>query len=113
MAIDTVFSDVNDEEGFIRETQLIKQLGFDGKSVINPRQIEPLINIFTPTEKEIKKSLDIIEALVEAEKKGLGVVSVNGKMVDKPVVDRAKRVLDLAIAAGVLEKVGEEYVLQK
>ena len=52
-ALDTVFSDVNDEEGFRKEVQLIKDLGFDGKSVINPRQIAPVIEIFTPTQKEI------------------------------------------------------------
>ncbi|NDL66836.1 citrate (pro-3S)-lyase subunit beta [Anaerotalea alkaliphila] len=98
-AIDTVFSDVDDEEGLIRETALVKQLGFDGKSVINPRQIDPVHKIFTPGSKEIHNALNVIEAIKEAEAKGSGVISLNGKMIDKPIVDRAKRVLDLAVVA--------------
>ena len=100
-AIDTVFSDVNDEEGFKREVALIKQLGFDGKSVINPRQIDPVVAIYTPTEKEIRHAQAVIEAIKEAESKGLGVISLNGKMIDRPVVLRAQRVLQLAAACGL------------
>ncbi len=103
-AIDTVYSDVNNEEGFRAEVQLIKQLGFDGKSVINPRQIKPVHELYTPTEKEIQKSLDIMEAIEEANRKGSGVISLKGKMIDKPIVERAKRVLDIAVASGVLKK---------
>jgi citrate lyase subunit beta/citryl-CoA lyase len=97
-ALDTVFSDVDDEEGFIREVKLIKQLGFDGKSLINPRQITIVHDIYTPTEDEIMKSIQVIEAAKEAEEKGSGVISLNGKMIDKPIVERARRVLELAEA---------------
>lgn len=107
-AIDTVYSDVNNEEGFREEVALIKQLGFDGKSIINPRQIRPVHEIYTPTEKEIEKSLAIMEAIEEANKKGSGVISLNGKMIDKPIVMRAQRVLDLAAAVGALRKGAEE-----
>lgn len=100
-ALDTVFSDVNDEEGFANEVKLIKQLGFDGKSVINPRQIDVVHQIYTPTEKEIEKSIRIIAASEEALKRGSGVVSLDGKMIDKPIIERAERVLTLAAAAGV------------
>jgi citrate lyase subunit beta/citryl-CoA lyase len=100
-ALDTVFSDVNDEEGFTREVKLIKQLGFDGKSIINPRQIGIVHQVYTPTAEEIKKSLRIIAASKEAEAKGSGVISLDGKMIDKPVVERARRVLELADAAKV------------
>lgn len=103
-ALDTVYTDVGNDEGFRREVELIKQLGFDGKSVINPRQIEPVIEIFTPTVKEIEHAERVVEAIQEAEGKGLGVISMNGKMVDKPVVDRAIRTLRLAEAAGVLKR---------
>ncbi|MBB6214147.1 citrate lyase subunit beta/citryl-CoA lyase [Anaerosolibacter carboniphilus] len=99
-ALDTVYSDVNNEEGFRKEVELIKQLGFDGKSVINPRQIAPVIEIFTPTSAEIDFAERVLEAIKEAEEKGLGVISLNGKMVDKPVVDRALRTLKLAGVAG-------------
>lgn len=96
MAIDTVFSDINDEEGLVNETQLVKQLGFDGKSVINPRQIGPVHRVFRPTEKEIEKASAIIGAFEEAKEKGSGVVALNGKMIDRPVVLRAQRVMELA-----------------
>jgi citrate lyase subunit beta / citryl-CoA lyase len=103
-AIDTVYTEVDNEEGFKREVELIKQLGFDGKSVINPRQIKPVHEIYTPTPEEIKKSIAIVNAAKEAEEKGLGVISLNGKMIDKPIVDRADRVLQLAAAAGVYKE---------
>ncbi|HEP1888161.1 TPA: citrate (pro-3S)-lyase subunit beta [Streptococcus pyogenes] len=103
-AIDTVYSDVNNTEGFQNEVRMIKQLGFDGKSVINPRQI-PLVNeIYTPTEKEIDHAKQVIWAIREAESKGSGVISLNGKMVDKPIVERAERVIALATAASVLSE---------
>ena len=86
-AIDTVYSDVDNVEGFQNEVQQIKQLGFDGKSVINPRQI-PLVNA--------------IWGIREAEAKGSGVIPVNGKMVDKPIVERAQRVIALAKAAKLI-----------
>lgn len=108
-ALDTVFSDINDEEGFIKEVQLIKDLGFDGKSVLNPRQIKPVIEVFTPVQKEIDHAERVIEALREAESKGLGVISLNGKMIDKPVVIRAERTLELAEAAGIYKRVQGVY----
>lgn len=106
-AVDTVFSDVNDMDNFRREVERIKQLGFDGKSVINPRQIPVVNDVFAPTEKEIDHAQNVMAAIAEAEAKGSGVVSLNGKMIDKPIVERAERVLALARAAGILEE-GEE-----
>ncbi|OTO96585.1 citrate (pro-3S)-lyase subunit beta [Enterococcus sp. DIV0385] len=101
-AIDTVFSDINDTDGFIAETTHIKQLGFDGKSVINPRQI-PLVNgIYAPSKAEIQQAKEVIWAIREAESKGSGVISLNGKMVDKPIVERAERVIALAKAAKLI-----------
>ncbi|MDD3424305.1 citrate (pro-3S)-lyase subunit beta [Sphaerochaeta sp.] len=102
-ALDTVYSDVNNEEGFRAEVTLIKQLGFDGKSIINPRQIAPVVELYTPTAKEIEKALAIMQAIEEANRKGSGVISLNGKMIDRPIVLRAQRVLDLARAAKVLK----------
>lgn len=101
-AIDTVFSDINDTDGFIAETTRIKQLGFDGKSVINPRQI-PLVNgIYAPSKAEIQQAKEVVWAIREAESKGSGVISLNGKMVDKPIVERAERVIALAKAAKLI-----------
>ena len=105
-AIDTVYSDVDNVEGLQAETNLIKQLGFDGKSVINPRQI-PLVNaIYAPTEKEIQHAKEVIWAINEAEAKGSGVISLNGKMIDKPIVERAQRVIALAKAAKLISEEG-------
>lgn len=96
MALDTVYSDVNNEEGFIAEATLIRKMGFDGKSVINPRQIPPLHAVFTPSQKDLKKARAIMDAIAEANARGSGVASLNGKMIDKPVVARAQYLLELA-----------------
>lgn len=102
-AFDTVYSNANNEEGFLKEAALIKQLGFDGKSLINPRQIELLHNLFAPTQKDVDQAKRIIEAAKEAEKQGSGVVSLNGKMIDAPIIDRAKLVLERA-KSGIREE---------
>lgn len=99
MALDTVYSDVNNEEGFRREAELIKKLGFDGKSVINPRQIPPLHEVFAPTEKDLQKAYAIMEAIEEANRRGSGVIALNGKMIDKPVVERARYMIERANAS--------------
>jgi citrate lyase subunit beta / citryl-CoA lyase len=96
MAFDTVYSDANNEEGFLNEAELIKQLGFDGKSLINPRQIDLLHNVFAPTEKEVTHAQAVIEAAEEGERQGLGVISLNGKMVDGPIIERARWTLQRA-----------------
>lgn len=101
-ALDTVYSNLNDMETFRREVEYIKTLGFDGKSIINPRQIEVVNEVFTPTEKDIAKARAIVAAIKEAEKKGSGVIALNGKMIDRPVVIRAERTITLAKAAGLL-----------
>lgn len=103
-ALDTVYSNLNDMETFRKEVEFIKTLGFDGKSIINPRQIEVVNEVFAPSEKAIEKAKTIIAAIKEAEKKGSGVIAVNGKMVDKPVVIRAQRTIELAIASGILKE---------
>lgn len=101
-ALDTVYSNLNDMETFRKEVEFIKTLGFDGKSIINPRQIEVVNEVFAPSEKAIEKARTIIAAIKEAEKKGSGVIAVNGKMVDRPVVIRAQRTIELALASGIL-----------
>lgn len=103
-ALDTVFSDVDDEETLRKETEFIKQIGFDGKSVINPRQIPVVNSVYTPTEKEINNAKNVIYAIEEAESRGSGVIALNGKMIDKPIVERAQRVLMLAEKAGLYKK---------
>ena len=103
-ALDTVYSNLDDMETFRKEVELIHTLGFDGKSIINPRQIEFVNEVFAPTPRAIEKARAIIAAIREAERRGSGVVSVNGKMVDRPVVIRAQRTIDLAIASGIISE---------
>ncbi|SQI34191.1 Citrate lyase subunit beta [Providencia alcalifaciens] len=103
-AFDTVYSDANNEEGFLKEAALIKQLGFDGKSLINPRQIELLHNLYAPTQKEVDHAQRVVDAADAAEREGKGVVSLNGKMVDSPVIERARLVLSRAALSGIREE---------
>ena len=103
-ALDTVYSNLEDMETFRKEVEFIHRLGFDGKSIINPRQIEIVNEVFAPTERAIEKARIILAAIREAEAKGSGVIAVNGKMVDRPVVIRAQRTIDLAIASGILKE---------
>lgn len=100
-ALDSVYSDVNNDEGFKKEAQMIKQMGFSGKSLIHPRQIELIHQIYTPSDLEIKKAKKIVDATREALEQNKGVFTVDGKMVDKPIIERAEHVLRLAKAAGV------------
>lgn len=100
--IDTVFSDVTDMEGLLASVREAKGLGFDGKGCIHPRQIGVIHEGFTPTPAEIEKATRIVKAFEKAEAEGLGVVSLGSKMIDPPVVKRATRTVELAIASGGL-----------
>ncbi len=93
---DTVYVDVEDEDGLREEAEYIKKLGFTGKAIINPRQIEIVNEVFTPTEQEIRKAVKIVKAFERNKAEGIGVFAVDGKMVDAPVVQRAIRVLEMA-----------------
>jgi len=92
-AIDTVYSDIQDEEGLRNSVREAKSLGFDGKGCIHPRQIRPVHEEFAPSPEEIDKAKAIVAAYKEAEEKGLGVVSLGNKMIDPPVVKRALQTL--------------------
>ncbi|MEQ9945355.1 citrate (pro-3S)-lyase subunit beta [Pectobacterium aroidearum] len=100
-AFDVVYPNVNDDAGFLKEVDLIRKLGFNGKSLINPRQIELLHNAYAPTQDEVDYSHLVIKAAEEGERAGLGVISLNGKMIDGPIIDHARRVLERAQASGV------------
>ncbi|HDX9083222.1 TPA: citrate (pro-3S)-lyase subunit beta [Klebsiella oxytoca] len=103
-AFDTVYSDANNEAGFLQEAEHIKQLGFDGKSLVNPRQITLLHNLYAPTQKDVDHARRVVEAAKAAEREGLGVVSLNGKMIDSPIIARAHLVLSRAELSGVREE---------
>ena len=98
---DTVWTNLNDMEGFKKDVQTIKAMGFDGKSIINPRQIPIVHEIYTPTQKEIIFAEKVVREIDEKSAQGIGVFTVDGKMIDIAFYDGAKRTLMLARAAGV------------
>ena len=103
-AIDTVFSDVADMEALRQSVIEAKSLGFEGKGCIHPRQIKVVHEAFAPTSEEIEKAKKIVIAFEEAEKKGLGVVSLGSKMIDPPVVKRALNTINLALINNLISK---------
>lgn len=98
---DTVFTNLDDMDGFKKEVEMIKMMGFDGKSLVNPRQISIVHEVFTPTQKEIIFSEKVVKEIDEKKAQGIGVFTVDGKMIDIAFYDGAKRVLELAKASGV------------
>ena len=98
---DTVFTNLDDMEGFENETRMIKMMGFDGKSLVNPRQIAIVHKVFTPSEKEIIFAEKVVREIDDKKAKGIGVFTVDGKMIDIAFYDGAKRTLAMAKAAGV------------
>jgi citrate lyase subunit beta/citryl-CoA lyase len=110
-AIDSIFADVGDMEGLRRETELIKTLGFNGKSLVNPRQIDIIHAVFAPKGEEVDYALQVVEAIKRARQMGTGVISLGGKMVDAPVVKRAVRVLKTARAHGMIDIELDEEVI--
>lgn len=101
-AIDSVFSDVSDMEALRKTVKISKSLGFEGMGCIHPRQIPVIRKGYAPDETEIEKSRIILTAFEEAKQKGLGVIAIGSKMIDQPVVDRAKKTISLAIQLNLL-----------
>jgi citrate lyase subunit beta / citryl-CoA lyase len=99
--IDTVFSDVENQEGLRQSTREAIALGFEGKGCIHPRQIAIIHDAFRPTDEEIRYALKVQAAMEEAERTGSGVVSLGTKMIDPPVVARARRTLRVAQELGI------------
>jgi len=95
-ALDTVFSNVRDMDSLYQYAQRARYMGFDGIGVIHPNQIEVVHRAFRPTDEEIEEARKIIEAAKEAEKEGKAVISLNGRMIDPPVVERARKILAYA-----------------
>ena len=100
-SIDTPFTDTNDLEGLEKDTWKAKSLGLTGKAAINPRQIDAIHSVYAPTAEEIKHAKRVLEAMEEAEAEGKGVFSLDGKMVDAPIINRAKNTVELARILGL------------
>lgn len=100
-AYDTPFTDVNDDEGLARDALLARGMGFTGKAAISPRHVHSVNEAFTPSASEIEYAREVLSAIREGASRGAGAVSLRGKMIDKPVVERARRVLETARALGL------------
>ena len=98
---DTVWTNLQDMDGFRKEVETIRQMGFDGKSIINPRQISIVHEVFTPSIKDIIFAEKVIREIDTKKAQGIGVFTVDGKMIDIAFYDGARRTISLAKASGV------------
>lgn len=98
LIVDGVFNDVRDADGFAAECRQGVEMGFDGKTLIHPSQVEPANAAWTPTDEEIADARRVIEAYTAAEAEGRGVVTVDGRMIEALHVDNARRTLAIADA---------------
>lgn len=100
---DTVYPDIDNDEGLRSETELIKTMGFDGKSLIHPRQVQIVHDVYTPSEKEIEKAQRIILEVEEQKAQGVGVFVIDGNMIDIAFYEGAKRTMELAKVSGLVD----------
>ena len=98
---DTPFTDVNDDEGIVKDAAYAKALGFDGKASISPRHIQAINSVFSPTQKEVDYAYEVMEAIELAKSQGKGAIALHGKMIDAPIVARAQQTIAAAQALGM------------
>ena len=98
---DTPFTDVNDDEGIVKDATLAKALGFTGKAAISPRHVEVINQVFSPTQKDINYAYEVMEAIALAKAQGKGAIALHGKMIDAPIVTRAQQTIAMAEALGL------------
>ncbi|GGC95865.1 citrate lyase subunit beta [Thalassobacillus devorans] len=91
--IDAVYPDLNNEDGLVQEATLARQLGFKGKLLIHPKQVDLVHQIFSPSQQELEECEEIVEAFEQAEQQGVASIAYNNKLVDYPVYRRAKELL--------------------
>jgi citrate lyase subunit beta/citryl-CoA lyase len=100
--IDTPFTDFRDKEGLVTETQKVKAMGMTGKVCIHPNQIEPINSIFTPAAEEIEYARRVAEAFANAVAEGKGACSLDGKMIDVPIAEKAQKIIRKAKLMGMM-----------
>ena len=98
---DTPFTDVNDDEGIETDAALAKALGFTGKASISPRHVETINRVFSPSQAEIDYAYEVMEAIRLAKEQGKGAVALRGKMIDAPIVERARQTIAMAREMGL------------
>jgi citrate lyase subunit beta/citryl-CoA lyase len=104
LAIDSVYTDFRDIDGLISETKTIAQLGYQGKALIHPGQVDPVNQVFVPGADDVKQARRVVQAYEEAVKRGRASVSLDGTMVDAPVAERAKKLIARADAISRKER---------
>lgn len=98
---DTPFTDVNDDEGIVQDASYARSLGFTGKAAISPRHVEVINQVFSPNQKDIEYAYEVMEAITLAKAQGKGAIALRGKMIDAPIVTRAKQTIAMAEALGL------------
>ena len=98
---DTPFTDVNDDEGIETDAALAKALGFTGKASISPRHVETINRVFSPSQAEIDYAYEVMETIRLAKEQGKGAVALRGKMIDAPIVERARQTIAMAREMGL------------
>ena len=98
---DTPFTDVNDDEGIVTDAKLAKALGFTGKASISPRHVEVINSVFSPSQKEVDYAYEVMAAIALAKEQGKGAIALHGKMIDAPIVARARQTISMAEALGM------------
>ena len=101
---DTPFTDVNDDEGIVEDALTAKSFGFSGKSSISPRHVAAINRVFSPSQEEIEYAYEVLDAIALAKQQGKGAIALRGKMIDAPIVSRAKRTIAMAEALGLAEE---------
>jgi len=102
-AIDSVYGQVDDIDGLDRWGRRSRRLGFTGMGCLHPRQIEVIHEAYNPSPAEIAKALRIVAAFEKAQSAGLGVVSLGSKMIDPPVIEQARRLVEQARELNLLD----------
>lgn len=97
---DTPFTDVEDEEGLKLDCEFAKGLGFTGKAVISPRHVMRVNEVFSPSKEDIEYAYEVMEIIKIAKEQGKGAISLHGKMIDAPIVERARQTIEMAEAMG-------------
>lgn len=98
---DTPFTDVNDDEGIYTDAAYAKSLGFTGKASISPRHVEAINEVFSPSQKDIDYAYEVIDAIKTAKEQGRGAIALHGKMIDAPIVARARQTIEAAEKLGL------------
>jgi citrate lyase subunit beta / citryl-CoA lyase len=97
-AVDGVWVDLNDSQGLLNFARQARQLGFSGMSCIHPSQVDAINTTFSPTVEEINYARQVLKAFDEANARGDGSIAMGGQLIDRPIVERARRTIDMAKA---------------